>query len=1124
MDIKLSISEKPITEPGRKKKKIISFFSLFRYATALDWFLMTLGSVSALAHGASLPLFCIIIGNITNALAAEMNDEIISHVKMDFLLLVYLGIASLAAAWTANGCWMVAGDRQAIKFRKEYFRALLRQEMGWFDTIIPSEFSSKVANECFLIQNGIGEKVVTVIYSTAVIMIGFVIAFLSGWQLSLVLCTFIPLFIFCAYLYVYAIKKQSYAESESYSAAGALVEQALCAIRTVVGLCGEEHEHDLYSRALHSGRKIVIKFGVFSAFAFGLIFGVMTLDYTLGFWVGGTFVGQHQKNPLTGAEYRVGDIVTIFFAVTVGASSMTLLGPAIRAITQAREAGTNVLGIINRESQINYEESYGVKLYMMAGEIAFHNVHFSFPSNKQQPILEGLDLVIKPNTKVALVGESGCGKSSCMQLIQRFYDPDQGKITLDGKDLRALNVRWLRSQISYVGQEPVLFSGTVRDNMKLAKLDATDEEIIEALKKANAWEFLPKSKKLDTYVGIGGTQLSGGQKQRIAIARAILKNAKILLLDEATSALDRTNENEIQKTLDEMSKGRTTIVIAHWLSSIENCDRIFFLGQGKVIELGTHEELMALRKHYFDMETAQVPESGLATPADSFSIDIDGKASIEKWLEISVSNRRPPSRRNSSSDMYVEIKKPPKKTLSEPSLSKLLIQKMRPQHRRERKERKAIMRRLRAYSHPERWYLRAAFILSLINGALLPLYALVFSHTLETIMGFEEPHYSSELRFLALMFLMFAVVTFVSYGLSLSFFSVVAEHMTTRIRSEVYEKMLRMHIAWHDDPKHNPGALSSKLATDATAVTTLTSTGVGAMLQMTSSFIISTVLSFIGSWKLALIALGLSPLMIITGELNIHFAAKFSEKNDEAFKEAGAIMIEALNNMRTVISLGREKEILAMYSKVLEKPEKMAIKRGLISGFLLGISEVIMFVIVGIIYFLGAVFIKVYGDGLEGIFHTTFETMYGFLSIETVMPLVPDAARAINSAKSLFKILDTNSDIDYKNPDEKSLQPIEGKIEFRRVSFRYPNQEKQLFSDLSFKIPKGAKIALVGASGCGKTTIMQLLLRYYDVEKGEILLDGKNIKEYDIHHLRNHFGYVSQEPVIFNGTIEENIK
>ena len=373
------------------------------------------------------------------------------------------------------------------------------------------------------------------------------------------------------------------------------------------------------------------------------------------------------------------------------------------------------------------------------------------------------------------------------------------------------------------------------------------------------------------------------------------------------------------------------------------------------------------------------------------------------------------------------------------------------------------------------------------------------------------------------MFLVLACASIIFYGTALSMFSIIAENLTIRLRADVYQKMLRMHMSWHDDPNNNPGALAGKLAS-ATAVNTLTSTAVGAMLQMNSSFLTGTIISFVGSWRVTLVGLALSPLMIASGKLQADFMAGFAAKTDEAYQGSGVFVMEALTNMRTVAALGKEPEIHGFFCKALEKPKKEAVKKGFISGLLFGFSQLGMFIVFGVAFYVGSLFMRDYGLEFKNVYQAIFGIMFATFDMGNVMQLVPDAAKATATAKSLFSVLETESKIDYLKPEGHCKEPIQGNIEFRNVSFKYPSREKMVLDDLSFQIKSGTKVALVGPSGCGKSTVIQLLQRFYDVDSGEVFIDGRNIKEYDIVHLRKHFGTVSQEPVVFNGSIAENIR
>ena len=274
-------------------------------------------------------------------------------------------------------------------------------------------------------------------------------------------------------------------------------------------------------------------------------------------------------------------------------------------MTKAKLAGRKVFALIDRVPPIDIKAKGEVKEAEkhVQGQLIFENVQFVYPSRLENPIYENINLTVEAGTTVALVGSSGSGKSTAVQLVERFYDPDGGRVLLDGKDFKTLSVSWLRKHIALVSQEPVLFSGTILENIALGKQGATREDVIAAAKMANAHAFIEEfDKGYDTDVGGGGGKLSGGQKQRVAIARAIIKNPAILLLDEATSALDNESERVVQAALDELisskEQKRTTLVIAHRLTTIRNADKIVVMDKGAVVEQGTHAELMALGGKY----------------------------------------------------------------------------------------------------------------------------------------------------------------------------------------------------------------------------------------------------------------------------------------------------------------------------------------------------------------------------------------------------------------------------------------------------------------------------------------------------------------------------------------------
>lgn len=346
-----------------------------------------------------------------------------------------------------------------------------------------------------------------------------------------------------AALYGLAVAKLTGRELKAYAKAGAVADEVLSSIRTVAAFGGEKKEVERYDKNLVFAQHWGIRKGIIMGLFTGYMWCIIFLSYALAFWYGSKLVLEED-------EYSPGTLLQVFFGVLVGALNLGQASPCLEAFATGRGAATNIFETIDKKPTIDCMSEDGYKLDKVRGEIEFHNVTFNYPSRPDVKILDNLNMVINAGETTAFVGASGAGKSTTIQLIQRFYDPTDGMITLDGHDIRSLNIQWLRSQIGIVEQEPVLFATTIAENIRYGRDDATMEDIIRAAKQANAYNFIMDlPQQFDTHVGEGGSQMSGGQKQRIAIARALVRNPKILLLDMATSALDNESEAIVQEAL-----------------------------------------------------------------------------------------------------------------------------------------------------------------------------------------------------------------------------------------------------------------------------------------------------------------------------------------------------------------------------------------------------------------------------------------------------------------------------------------------------------------------------------------------------------------------------------------------
>ena len=1102
-------SSEPLQKhPKKEEETAASFAALFRFARPIDYLFMLLGAVGAACDGSAMPLFALFFGSIPDTFTSGNGEEILDSARTLALKFVYLGCGSLVSSYVGYACWVTVGETIGIEVRRRYFKSLLQQDIAFYDSINPNELSTKISEECFNIQAGIGEKVSTAFYGLSTLITGLVIGYIKGWQLALVLSSFLPIMGVTGSIFVLTMQKLTKINNEAYARAGAVSEEVLNAIRTVVSLGGQERETKRYQAILNENGKPIAKYSIYSGLAIGCIMFAMFGVYALGFFIGSIFIKHEVYNPTNDGPYKVGDVLTVFMSIMMASFTPARVTPSFKAFAIAKANAAKAYKIIDRKSEISINDPRGEKPSKIEGFLKFRDVKFAYPLKKERVILNGVSFDIRPNEKTAFVGESGCGKSTCMQLIERFYDivdKEHGSITLDGKELKELNLKWMRENIGYVGQEPVLFATSVRENMLMAKEDATDDQIWDALKKANAAEFvqgLPD--KLSTFVGNSGTALSGGQKQRLAIARAILKNPPILLLDEATSALDRKNEMEIQKTLDEISDGRTTIVIAHRLSTIINADHIIVFDGGKVVEEGTHTELVEKKGKYYALQHLQLQteeKEKQKGQQESHPASTDQKTPTETQektkaaLEIKVDNGSTPTKNQA----------PSSSNQANHSHGDVIL-------------------RLMAYSKHDVPIIVVGALGALVHGMVQPMVSPILANVVFVLADPTRSDFSSKSGLYSGLFLVLAAVAFISFAVQQALFSIAAERLSRKVRAEVFRKYVRMPIGWFDDPLHAPGALGSKLSTDATLLNTLTSSVLGVYGQAAAGAITGLVIAFIADWRIAFIGLGVSPFQIISGKIRASINARMTKSTDDAYQESIAFASEAVNNMRTVASFAREDKLLENYSHKLDGPLNLALSEAHKSGAAFAAGQFINFGVNAFMFYISAVFMKNHGLGFKDMFMCVMGIMMGCMSVGNALQFAPDAGSAKAAAISVFKVIDAKPAIDIDDPNQTVRTPLQGNIEFKNVWFKYPSREKQIFKGLSFKINASQKVAFVGPSGCGKSTILALIQRFYDVDQGEILIDGVNIKQFDLKHLRESYGVVSQEPVLFNGTIEYNIK
>ena len=532
-----------------------------------------------------------------------MNPEYsaLHEIQMFCIYLLVVGVASGICKCLSVVAWVRLGCKFSVRLKSQLFSKLMTSDVTFFDSHSVGSLLTLLNEDAVLVQEAFGSIKVQQISSLTQCIIAICLAYAYSWKQALVATAAVPLIMITIYLFGLCITRRTTRKFSHVSESMTIAQETLAAIKTVRSFNSENDEAARFSSEIrgaeHEDHWIEGLLVIMLTLVYFMVQGLVTADL---YWAGKLV----QQKSMTS-----GDLMSLFGYLLFGVAALIEFQGSLQGEQKAIAAGKRILEMIDSESNINFDG--GAQLDHCRGEIEFRNVSFRYPSRDTHALID-VSFKIESGQIVALVGHSGSGKTTCVQLLERYYDVTDGMILIDGHDIKELDPRWLHQVMGLISQEPVLFQMSVKDNIKYGNPNASDEEVEAAAEVANAKKFIMKMENgFDQMIGPKGSTLSGGQRQRIAIARAVIRDPVILIADEATSALDARSEKKVQEALEQVMVTRTCLVVAHRLSTIRNASLIHVFESGRIIEVGNHEDLISRHGAYYELVRRQLGKQEL---------------------------------------------------------------------------------------------------------------------------------------------------------------------------------------------------------------------------------------------------------------------------------------------------------------------------------------------------------------------------------------------------------------------------------------------------------------------------------------------------------------------------------
>ncbi|KAJ6167356.1 hypothetical protein N7497_000199 [Penicillium chrysogenum] len=1039
-------------------------------------FAMILGLICALGSGIALPLMNIVFGQLVG----------------DFNQYFVPGSGLSEQTFRSEICFRLISLQASAALRLEYTHALLGLPVKKLDEISVGSVTHTITAQSNTIQQSVSDRLAILFQSLALLISAYAIAFRYSWALTLVVSAAI-LFVIIGFSITvpFLVKAQQSIEKAEHKHASVAAD-TFGSIRTVISLGAENSLYRKYSQWAEEAQRRGLRMSPMTGIHLGMLFFAMYVSFALAFWFG-------LKLYREGHIENIDTVITVFFSVLLVVTVLGSIASPLMIISKAISASGPFFDVIDAEHRTSFSGLRDPDISTQA-DIEFNNVSFAYPERPSKFVLNNFTARFQTGKTTALVGSSGSGKSTVVGLIERWYqlsserEAAQGEILVDGHHINDLDVKWWRSQIGLVQQEPCLFNDSIYSNVAFGLIRSKWENesesvkmelVAAACKEAFADEFIERLPMgYATMIGEYGTNLSGGQRQRLAIARSIVKQPVILILDEATSSIDVRGEKVVQAALDRVSQNRTTIMIAHRLSTVRRADTIIVMKDGTNIEAGSHHDLTLKGGVYHSLVHAQ--------KLDSWA---ESKESLGDILDIGHKEIRAQADDYSLSDqdgMDGELEKSGKKPKTV-----------------------GLFRSFGsvAYKHRGHWFLYILIIVGAVgSGSGFSLQSWLFAKLVQ-VFQYTGQKLSDAANFWSLIFFYPCSCYGCWASNSLSMFVV------SSCRKDYFFNLIRKPIEFFDRDENASGSLTSRLSTDPRQLQDLFGpTGVFPLISI-FNIMGCVAISFAFGWKLAAVTFfAAMPFLFLAAFMRIRYEIMFESMNAEVYKDSSKFAAEAIRAFRTVTALTMEDHIIQRYSNLLKQQRQKAIRKAWYAT--------LVFAFFGQCGAMrnGAHVLRPGSTTPSPSSWSILLSYRGGQSAGQFFSFGPNIAQAKASAS---RIIQSQCASEYQLQSQPTAQLSaanpNASVELKEVTFNYPTCNYPTVFNINLTIQSGQFIAFVGPSGCGKSTIISLLERFYEPTHGAILFGGRDIRSIELSSYRRALSLVPQEPKLFEGSIRDNL-